>query len=116
MPLYNGYKSILDYMKNGVDFSILKEYWTKLKQEVKNKQEWYDVVNFTLEKPNIEDITKIAVPLDSNDVDEFITDFISIDDITIFENLSAVIVEGLGLTVVRNNINRQVLTNVISYF
>lgn len=116
MPLYNGYKSIIEYMKNGVDFSILKEYWTKLKQEVKNKQEWYDVVNFTLDKPNIEDITKIAIPLDSNDVDEFITDFISIDDITIFENLSAVIVEGLGLTVVRNNINRQVLTNVISYF
>ena len=61
-------------------------------------------------------IDKIAIPLDSESVDDFITEYIDSDDLTKFENLTAVIIQGIGLTVVRNNKKHQILTNTVSYY
>ena len=64
----------------------------------------------------ISDINKIAVPLDAETVDPFITEFIDINDVSIFENLLAVVVQGLGIEVVRNPKKRQVIPNIVSYY
>ena len=37
-------------------------------------------------------------------------------DITVFENLIAVIVQGLGLEIIRNNKGHQIIHNIVSYY
>lgn len=86
-------------------------------KEAKKKGLEPDIISkFTAKKSTIEMINKIAIPLDSEEVDEFITEYIDSDDLTNFENLSAVVIQGIGLTVVRNNKKHQVLTNTVSYY
>ena len=70
----------------------------------------------TIKNLKIPDINKIAVPLDAETVDPFITEFIDINDVSIFENLLAVVVQGLGIEVVRNTKKRQVIPNIVSYY
>ena len=65
---------------------------------------------------DIDDINKIALPLEAETVDPFITEFININDITVFENLIAVIVQGLGLEIIRNNKGHQIIHNIVSYY
>ena len=77
----------------------------------------YDIITkSTISKNDIESNNKIALPLDSESVDDFITTFLATSDILVFENLASVVVEGLGLTTVRNNSNRSSISNIISYF
>ena len=64
----------------------------------------------------IKDINRIALPLDSEEVPEFITEYINSDDLVIFENLASVIVKGIGIETVRNTGKQEIITNVVSYY
>ena len=64
----------------------------------------------------IKDIDKIALPLDTETIPPFITEFIDDNGVAVFENLASVIIKGIGLEVVRNKSKRQIITNVVSYY
>lgn len=69
-----------------------------------------------ISKYTIEHIDRIALPLDSETIPDFITEFIDSNDLVVFENLASVIVKGVGLEVIRNKRKHQVITNVVSYY
>lgn len=96
---------------------IKAEYKEKIKKELPyNENIWSILDKTSIEKNKIAEIKKIAIPLDSEVVDEFITEYMSTDDILVFENLASVIVEGLGLMTIRNNSDRSTLSNIVTYF
>lgn len=80
------------------------------------KKELKDFINPTFKKVTIEDIDRIALPLDTEIIDPFITKYIDTDDLAIFENLASVVVKGIGFEVIRNKVKRQLLTNIVSYY
>ena len=98
----------------------------EFKDEWRNKnKEWKDtnlrvLINaLDIVKVKIEDVNKIAIPIDNEEVPEFITYFIDIDEVTVFDNLVANVVEGLGILTVRNNDGgqgKQIVHNIISYY
>ena len=96
----------------------IKKYYRTLKRNNKDydKNIFSIVDKVKLEQPRLEDITKIALPLDSETVDDFITEFLATKDTVVYENLISVITEGLGLVTIRNSSGRATLSNVISYF
>ena len=101
--------------------NYLKENKEKHKNASKNKGPFNSLILAICEKikmePNkIEEVNKIAIPLDSEEVDPFITEYLATKDTVVYENLVSVILEGLGLLSVRNNSGRNTLSNVISYF
>ena len=98
----------------------------EFKDEWRNKnKEWKDtnlrvLINaLDIVKVKIDDVNKIAIPIDNEEVPEFITYFIDIDEVTVFDNLVANVVEGLGILTVRNNDGgqgKQIVHNIISYY
>ena len=98
----------------------------EFKDEWRNKnKEWKDVnlrvlINaLDIVKVKIDDVNKIAIPIDNEEVPEFITYFIDIDEVTVFDNLVANVIEGLGILTVRNNDGgqgKQIVHNIISYY
>ena len=121
-------QSILDLMydiDNINDYEEMTKYVTYLRKETKSKIRNNQTVNENLadlidklkvEKNDISEITKIAIPLDSETVDEFISQLLATKDTIVYENLISVITEGLGIVSVRNVSGRATMTNVISYF
>ena len=107
-----------DYNELQLYLDGIKKYYRALKRN--NKEYDKDVLRIVekvkLEQPKLEDITKIALPLDSETVDDFITEFLATKDTVVYENLISVITEGLGLVTIRNSSGRATLSNVISYF
>lgn len=104
---------ITDYIEELTDSKSHKEtreIYNKYKKELK------DFVNSTFKKVEIADIDRIALPLDTEFVDPFITKYIDTNDLTIFENLASVILKGIGFEVIRNKDKRQLLTNIVSYY
>lgn len=98
----------------------------EFKDEWRNKnKDWKDtnlrvLINaLDIVKVKIDDVNKIAIPIDNEEVPEFITYFIDIDEVTVFDNLVANVVEGLGILTVRNNDGgqgKQIVHNIISYY
>lgn len=116
---------LVENIDNKIDYDALKEYLDSLKKYYrslrKNGKEYNKIIYETLEKVKVEkakfeDITKIALPLDAETVDEFITEFLATKDTVIYENLISVITEGLGLVSIRNQAGRATLSNVIAYY
>lgn len=118
-------KELYDLM---IEVDNINDY-KELKEFVKEKNNYYKnlegenvckdilkMISFPNSPEKFKDINKIAIPLDSEFVDDFITQFLSTDDILVFENLASVIVEGLGLVVMRNADSRNALTNIVAYF
>ena len=110
--------SINDYdeMKQHLDgLKIL--YKDKAKNSEPFNPDLYEIITkVKLEKAKLEDVTKVALPLDEEQVDEFLTEFLATKDTVVYENLISVITEGLGLVTVRNNAGRSTLSNVIAYY
>ena len=107
------------------DYDEMKDYLDGLKLMYKDKAknaepfnvDLYEMIKKTkLEKAKLEDVTKVALPLDEERVDEFLTEFLATKDTVVYENLISVITEGLGLVTVRNNAGRSTLSNVIAYY
>lgn len=99
----------------------LKKYVKDTKDSIKDdnkisSEEREYLTGFVPKIIDIEQIDKIALPLEAETVDSFITEFININDITVFENLIAVIVQGLGLEIIRNNKGHQIIHNIVSYY
>ena len=102
---------------NDVIPEMKAEYKENIKKELRyNENIWSILDKTSIEKNKIAEIKKIAIPLDSEVVDEFITEYMYTDDILVFENLASVIVEGLGLMTIRNNSDRSTLSNIVAYF
>ena len=80
------------------------------------KKEHREYNSITYKKIDVVDIKKIAIPLESEEVPDFITEFIDSDDLDVFENLASIIVKGVGLETVRNKKKRQLITNIVSYY
>ena len=112
-PMDIEYNELIENIEKAKDLDEIKYL---IKEAKKKGIEPSIIDKFTAKKSTIEMIDKIAIPLDSEEVDEFITEYIDSDDLTKFENLSAVVIQGIGLTVVRNNKKHQVLTNTVSYY
>ena len=72
--------------------------------------------NVSLKVSKFSDITKIALPIDSETVPPFVTEFMDHEDLTVFENLIATTVQGLGIEVVRNKKKRSVISNIVSFY
>lgn len=99
-----------DIMKSK-DTDNIKKVFKELKSKYK------DIFNkMSVSITKISDINKIAIPLDSESVDPFITEFIDSDEIDVFDNLAATIVKGIGIEVIRNKGNRQIITNTVTLF
>lgn len=112
-PIDIEYNELIENVEKAKDIDEIK-YIIK---EAKKKGIVPEIIDkFTAKKSTIDMIDKIAIPLDSESVDDFITEYIDSDDLTKFENLTAVIIQGIGLTVVRNNKKHQILTNTVSYY
>ena len=96
-----------------------KTEWRKRNKVYKNDNLRLAINALELRTVNIKDISKIALPIDSNFVPKFITEFVDLTDITVFDNLIATLIEGLGILCVRNNGDgkgRQMITNVVKYY
>lgn len=107
-------KEFLDGIKKCKMIDEVKEY---IKSAKKNDPDLDSFLyKYNIKEVKIKDITKIAVPLDSEEVPTFITEFIDSENMAIFENLSGVIVKGIGLEVVRNSKGQQLITNTVSYY
>lgn len=115
----------LEQIDSKNDYNDLKEYMDSLRKyykELHKQKKEYDKALFNaidktkVEKPKLADINKIALPLDAEFVDDFITEFLATKDTIVYENLISVITEGLGLVSVRNSTGRATLSNVIAYF
>ena len=80
--------------------------------------EYNDYKDYLKTPPGIslKDIKKIALPIDAKEVPKFVTEFMSIDEITVFQNLISVVVEGLGLVAVKNNQDNSIVHNIVSYY
>ena len=108
------YYDFLNSLDNAKDYEDMRDNYIKPLK----KDEFFNRIlkDYAYKNVKIEDITKIAIPLDSESVDDFITEYIDSDDIAVFENLAAVIIQGIGMEVVKNDKNRQLLTNIVSYY
>lgn len=96
-----------------------KEEWRKKNKEWKDTNLRVLINALDVAKVKLEDVNKIAIPIDNEEVPEFITYFIDIDEVTVFDNLVANVVEGLGILTVRNNDGgqgKQIVHNIISYY
>ena len=96
----------LEQIDSKNDYNDLKEYMDSLRKyykELHKQKKEYDKALFNaiaktkVEKPKLADINKIALPLDAEFVDDFITEFLATKDTIVYENLISVITEGLGL-------------------
>lgn len=108
------YYDFLNSLDNAKDYEDMRDNYIKPLK----KDDFFNRIlkDYAYKNVKIEDITKIAIPLDSESVDDFITEYIDSDDIAVFENLAAVIIQGIGMEVVKNAKNRQLLTNIVSYY
>lgn len=89
------------------------------RKEYKDNNLRFAINILELRTVNISDVGKIALPIDANNVPKFITEFVDLTDITMFDNLIATLVEGLGILCVRNNsegTGRQMITNIVKYY
>ena len=114
-------KGIIKNIKSKTSNKEIKDYIKEMRTYVKDSILVSGVDKLCVEKfiakiVDIEDLNKIALPLEAETVDPFITEFININDITVFENLIAVIVQGLGLEIIRNNKGHQIIHNIVSYY
>lgn len=85
---------------------------------LKLEDTFYDDIlsNVSVKVSKFSDITKIALPIDSETVPPFVTEFMDHEDLTVFENLIATTVQGLGIEVVRNKKKRSVISNIVSFY
>lgn len=96
-----------------------KEEWRKRNKEWKDVNLRLLINALDTVKVDLDDVNKIALPIDNEEVPEFITYFIDIDEVTVFDNLVANVVEGLGILTVRNadgGQGKQIVHNIISYY
>ena len=110
-----------DEIKEKITEYINKITDSKTHEEIRSiyneyKKKLTGFINPSFKKVIIEDIDRIALPLDTENVHPFITKYIDTNDLVIFENLASVIVKGIGFEVLRNKVKRQLLTNVVSYY
>ena len=85
-------------------------------KEKRKENKLFKILSPSTKTVKIKDINRIALPLDSEEVPEFITEYINSDDLVIFENLASVIVKGIGIETVRNTGKQEIITNVVSYY
>lgn len=114
-------KEIIENVRAKKTNKEIKDYIKEMRNYAKDSTLITDIDRLCVEKfiakiVDIDDINKIALPLEAETVDPFITEFININDITVFENLIAVIVQGLGLEIIRNNKGHQIIHNIVSYY
>ena len=97
-----------------------KNEWRKRNKVHKDENLRLSINALELRTVKISDINKIALPIDATTVPKFITEFVDLTDITVFDNLIAVLIEGIGILCVRNNGDsskgRQMITNVVKYY
>lgn len=96
--------------------SYKKEWRRKLKTLPDNKQLSELIESLTHKKITLENVNKIALPIDKETVPEFITDHADTNEITVYDNLISAITEGIGLLSVRNNKKRNIVHNIVKYF
>ena len=96
--------------------SYKKEWRKRLKTLPDNKQLSELIESLTHKKITLEDVNKIALPIDKETVPEFITDYADTNEITVYDNLISAITEGIGLLSVRNNKKRNIVHNIVKYF
>ena len=85
-------------------------------KEKRKESKLFKILSPSTKTVKIKDINRIALPLDSEEVPEFITEYINSDDLVIFENLASVIIKGIGIETVRNTGKQEIITNVVSYY
>lgn len=96
-----------------------KNEWRSKNKVIKDTNLRIAINALELRTIKISDINKIALPIDATTVPKFITEFVDLTDITVFDNLIAVLIEGIGILCVRNNGDgkgRQMITNVVKYY
>ena len=96
-----------------------KNEWRQKNKTIKDTNLRIAINALELRTIKISDINKIALPIDATTVPKFITEFVDLTDITVFDNLIAVLIEGIGILCVRNNGDgkgRQMITNVVKYY
>lgn len=96
-----------------------KNEWRQKNKVIKDTNLRLAINALELRTIKISDINKIALPIDATTVPRFITEFVDLTDITVFDNLIAVLIEGIGILCVRNNGDgkgRQMITNVVKYY
>lgn len=101
------------------DIKEFKNEWRKKNKVIKDTNLRIAINSLELRTIKISDINKIALPIDATTVPKFITEFVDLTDITVFDNLIAVLIEGIGILCVRNNGDgkgRQMITNVVKYY
>lgn len=100
------------------DLEELKDYVRVLKKTYKGKdQEITDWIKLlSVDTLKLDSIDKIAVPIDTEIIPEFISNYVDVKEIGVFENLISVIITGLGFEVVRNNSNKQIIHNIVSHY
>jgi len=103
---------IVDKIKKANSLEEIKN----LLKEKRKENKVFKILSPSTKSVKIKDIDRIALPLDSEEVPEFITEYINSDDLVIFENLASVIVKGIGIETVRNVSKQEIITNVISYY
>ena len=109
---------ILDFGKlvDKINKAKSTEEIKSLLKDKRKENKLFKILSPSTKTVKIKDINKIALPLDSEEVPEFITTYIDSDDLVIFENLASVIVKGIGIETVRNIAKQEIITNVISYY
>ena len=95
---------------------ILTDLRKRFKDKMNNFEGNYKGILNTPTAIKLKDIDRIALPLEATDVNEFITEFMSTDEIAIYQNLISTIMEGLGLVVVPNNTKKGIVHNILSAY
>lgn len=115
-------KAVMDEINNLENYTVLevRKLLTKLRKDYKSELNNYEgEYKDIIKTPNaykLKDIDRIALPLEATDADDFITEFMSTDEIAVYQNLISTIMEGLGLVVVPNNTKKGIVHNILSVY
>ena len=115
-------KPVMDEINQLEKYSLneVRKLLTKLrkdyKAEMNNFEGNYKDIIKTPTAIKLKNINRIALPLESTEADDFITEFMSTDEIAIYQNLISTIMEGLGLVVVPNNTKKGIVHNILSVY
>lgn len=115
-------KPVMDEINQLEKYSLneVRKLLTKLrkdyKAEMNNFEGNYKDIIKTPTAIKLKNINRIALPLESTEADDFITEFMSTDETAIYQNLISTIMEGLGLVVVPNNTKKGIVHNILSVY
>lgn len=117
-------KEYIEEIKSIDNSEELRSYITYIKKSNKdnivNNTLDPDVINWikniSMNNVKLKDIDRIAIPIDEENVHPFISDHVDLKDLAIYDNLIAVVTQGLGFSIVRNNKDKQITHNIISYY